>query len=287
MIKRKSWAKAIEADDPFHYDYGRVDTDPEGYDEEERNEWEDDEWERPRKKLGGRLLTTIQIMVCSIALLIAVFLKLFGGPAYEAVREWYLTNLNNSIIAKERLEDIKQTCLRLVPSSESQEAETKNGAFAVSSSEASKAPSIPESNALFTNSLNSGIPVTMTAYLSPPLESGTVTSSFGERGEKSHQGVDIGADLGTPIGAALPGVVEEAGQSPSYGNYIVLDHGNGIRTLYAHCSKLLAKEGDSVACGQEIAEVGSTGDSSGPHLHFELTINEVHYNPEPMLKIQY
>ena len=114
-----------------------------------------------------------------------------------------------------------------------------------------------------------------------------MTSCFGERGGKVHQGVDIGADMGSPVEAALPGTVASAGQSPTYGNYIVLDHGNGIRTLYAHCKKLLAKEGDTVACGQEIAEVGSTGDSTGPHLHFELSINEVHYNPQPMLKMQY
>lgn len=287
MKKRKSWAKEIEADDPFHYDYDREDTESDDYEGYEEDGWEEDGWERPQKKMGGRLLTTIQIMVCSVALLIAVFLKLFGGPAFEAVREWYLTNLNNTIIAQEKLEDIKQTCLRLVPSAAGQDTEGQESSSAPSSSDTEKTPSVPDSNALFTNSLNSSIPVTMTAYLAPPLESGTVTSCFGERGGKVHQGVDIGADMGSPVEAALPGTVAAAGQSPSYGNFIVLDHGNGIRTLYAHCSKLLAKEGDTVSCGQKIAEVGNTGDSTGPHLHFELTINEVHYNPQPMLKIQY
>lgn len=287
MKKRKSWAKEIEADDPFHYDYDREDTESDDYEGYEEDGWEEDGWERPQKKMGGRLLTTIQIMVCSVALLIAVFLKLFGGPAFEAVREWYLTNLNNTIIAQEKLEDIKQTCLRLVPSAAGQDTEGQESSSAPSSSDTEKAPSVPDSNALFTNSLNSSIPVTMTAYLAPPLESGTVTSCFGERGGKVHQGVDIGADMGSPVEAALPGTVAAAGQSPSYGNFIVLDHGNGIRTLYAHCSELLAKEGDMVSCGQKIAEVGNTGDSTGPHLHFELTINEVHYNPQPMLKMQY
>ena len=116
---------------------------------------------------------------------------------------------------------------------------------------------------------------------------GTVTSSFGYRsifGSYSyHSGLDIATSYGTTIKAADGGTVVWSGTGTgsywSYGNYVVIDHGNGVRTLYAHCSSLLVSTGDKVYQGQPIARVGSTGRSTGNHCHFEIQINGTAVNP--------
>ncbi len=104
---------------------------------------------------------------------------------------------------------------------------------------------------------------------------GTLTSTFGSRlspitGQPGfHYGLDIAADEGEKIGAFADGTVRETGES-GYGNYVILDHADGFATLYAHCSSISAKVGDTVKCGDEIAKVGQTGNATGPHLHLEL-----------------
>lgn len=94
-----------------------------------------------------------------------------------------------------------------------------------------------------------------------------------------HGGVDIGAYTGDPIGAFAQGVVEYTGENDDYGLYLQLDHGNGIKSFYAHCSKICVQKGQTVEKGEKIAEVGSTGDSTGPHLHLELKLDGIHLNP--------
>lgn len=98
---------------------------------------------------------------------------------------------------------------------------------------------------------------------------GTVTSGFGNRWGRLHAGVDIAAPTGTPIWAAKAGTVIFAGQQSGYGNVVILSHGGGLTTLYAHQSQLHASEGQQVAQGDTIGAVGNTGRSTGPHLHFE------------------
>lgn len=121
-------------------------------------------------------------------------------------------------------------------------------------------------------------------YASPV--SGWSSSGFGYRlhpieGEvKFHYGTDFAADSGTDIGAFADGTVVTAGVSDSFGNYIVLSHEGGFRTLYAHCGALYVTEGESVSKGQLIALVSSTGLATGPHLHFELTLDSIYLNPE-------
>lgn len=108
---------------------------------------------------------------------------------------------------------------------------------------------------------------------------GIVVSGFGMRWGRMHEGIDITASTGTPIWAAAAGTVIWSGWRGGYGNCVVVDHGNGLATLYAHASALLVAVGQSVSQGETVALVGSTGNSSGPHLHFEVRVNGVAVDP--------
>jgi murein DD-endopeptidase MepM/ murein hydrolase activator NlpD len=103
--------------------------------------------------------------------------------------------------------------------------------------------------------------------------SGPITSPFGMRWGKLHPGIDISAPTGTPIRAAASGRVVSAGRDGGYGNLTVIDHGNGLATAYAHQSRLGVSAGQAVVQGQVIGDVGSTGFSTGPHLHFEVRVD--------------
>jgi len=113
--------------------------------------------------------------------------------------------------------------------------------------------------------------------------SGTITSRFGARSSirsSAHTGLDIAAPTGTAIKAAASGTVTFAGYKGSYGNMLVITHSNGVQTYYAHCHTLSVGNGATVTQGQKIATVGSTGNSTGPHLHLEVRVNGVAYNPQ-------
>ncbi len=123
-----------------------------------------------------------------------------------------------------------------------------------------------------------------------PIVDGWYSSNFGDRidpfsGQQSfHEGVDFPAETGTPIVAAASGKVVAAGYHAQYGKMLEIDHGNGLVSRYAHTSQLLVTEGDLVVRGQRVATVGSTGRSTGPHLHFEVRLNGVPQNPARFLQ---
>jgi murein DD-endopeptidase MepM/ murein hydrolase activator NlpD len=114
---------------------------------------------------------------------------------------------------------------------------------------------------------------------------GPVTSEFGWRvhpitgTQKFHSGVDIGGDYGQPIAAAQGGTVEYAGWISGYGNAVIISHGGGISTLYGHCQSLAVGVGQQVSRGETIAYCGSTGNSTGPHVHFEIRVDDVQVDP--------
>jgi len=122
-----------------------------------------------------------------------------------------------------------------------------------------------------------------------PVNSPYNASSFGYRidpftGQQAmHEGIDFMADTGTPVAAAAGGVVQFAGFHPQYGNMIDIDHGNDLVTRYAHLSKVLVREGDLIQRGRRIAESGTTGRSTGPHLHFEVRFRGAAQNPMKFL----
>jgi len=118
---------------------------------------------------------------------------------------------------------------------------------------------------------------------------GPAGSGFGFRNDPFsgraalHTGLDFPAEIGTPILAAAGGMVVSTEQHPAYGNLVEIDHGNGLLTRYAHASRILVKTGDLVKRGQRVAEVGNSGRSTGPHLHFEVLVEGVPQNPARFL----
>lgn len=115
---------------------------------------------------------------------------------------------------------------------------------------------------------------------------GTISSRYGVSSKirvSTHTGLDIAATTGTPIKVVADGTITLAAYSGSYGYLVKVDHGNGVETWYGHTSKMLVKEGQAVKAGNTIALVGSTGNSTGPHLHFEVRINGEHVNPQKYL----
>jgi len=121
-------------------------------------------------------------------------------------------------------------------------------------------------------------------YLKWPTQGGRVISRFGFRTFRQHLGVDINGNTGSPIFAAKSGTVVFSGWKGDYGQCIIIDHGYGIQTLYAHASKLLVRVGDTVNAGYEIAKVGSSGNATCSHLHFQVMLNGIPKNPERYLQ---
>ena len=114
---------------------------------------------------------------------------------------------------------------------------------------------------------------------------GRITSTFGYRDHPTkgrhavHNGVDIGADSGQSVAAFRSGRIGEVGESSDFGKYLYIEHEHGVRTFYAHCSAVLVRKGQRVEAGEQVARVGSTGQSTGPHLHFEIEMNGVRLDP--------
>ncbi len=131
------------------------------------------------------------------------------------------------------------------------------------------------------------IPQNLNGKMMWPVD-GKVTSGFGPRGKRRHTGLDIPMPLNTPIRAARDGVVARTGDNSTmgfrgYGNFVLVDHGNGVKTLYAHCSSVLVRQGQRIMQGQIIANVGHTGRATCDHVHFEVRINDKPVNPIPYL----
>lgn len=150
-----------------------------------------------------------------------------------------------------------------------------------------------EKNIELQSSLNKEISMALvdkTAYLRGipsilPLDAPFSRTSFGPRKNpitgkpQFHTGLDIGSTMGQEIIASADGVVEKAETFGGYGLCVIIDHGTGYRTLYGHCSRIVVEKGDKVSKGEVIALVGSTGMSTGPHLHYEVIYNGEHLNP--------
>ena len=200
--------------------------------------------------------------------------------AEEVVNQAKLENgdqdLNLSIIEKytQNVEEIQANDIEVAKldiNTKIDEAEQKQKAEEQAKKEQEKLDAMPEIN---------GIKIA-----TKPV-SGTITSRYGVSSrirKSSHTGLDISAKSGTPIKAIASGTVTCAKYSGSYGNLVKIDHGNGVETWYAHTSKMYVKVGQKVEAGKTIAAVGSTGNSTGPHLHLEIRVNGKTVNPQKYL----
>lgn len=190
--------------------------------------------------------------------------------------------LERKRVAVDKLLDARKSLLTNVRGDRQQvEAEAKNlqqrsaalGAKIVAAQQAASAPAAPGAP---TGSVVTG-PASASGFIFPV--GGPITSGFGPRWGRMHEGIDISAGTGTPIAAAAAGTVIIAGWQGGYGNLTVIDHGGGISTAYGHQSAISVSVGQSVGQGQAIGAVGSTGHSTGPHLHFEVRVNGGAVNP--------
>lgn len=149
------------------------------------------------------------------------------------------------------------------------------------------APATPKKETILGNSSMSPVDPKWFANLAWPVR-GKVSSGFGPRGKgaraRMHQGIDIPVPAGTPVQASMAGTVIEARVYNGYGNTVIVDHGNGMQTLYAHCLELAVKEGETVKLGQVIAYAGSTGRSTTSHVHFGVMLSGTFRDPEALLK---
>jgi len=235
----------------------------------------------------NQLFILIQTGICTLFVSVLLVLKSLNPEIYNIIKSWYLENINNSLIISEEIENNSELDAKYVTSKKLEEINKKL------TEENKKQESIKIDNnkknlehiSVYSDMITNGLIL--------PVSSGRVTSKFGMRkdpftGEmRGHSGLDIGADKNDKIFATLSGKVEVAEYESSYGNYIIINHGGNIKTLYAHCSKLLVKEGQEVKQNEVIALVGSTGRSTGCHLHFEVRINGQRQDPEQFLGKRY
>ena len=236
----------------------------------------------------------LQTVTVGIIMLFAAGIRVFGGDIYKTLSEMYHERFDDITTVKE-VYDPKN------PVSENSSEDKEQNEETQTPPQGDADDSLEEYDAEIDGELSGNIydvdSVTavnsnktawnVNSFLWPV--SGVVSSHYGYRvhpisGEYSmHNGLDIAADKGSDILTAYDGIVTSAGYSNSYGYYLIISHNDTIRTLYAHCSKLLAKEGDSVKKGDKIATVGSTGRSTGPHLHFEVRVGGYRIDPEWLL----
>ena len=204
----------------------------------------------PRKIPISLSLTAVQCTACAVILLITLIVRLVGGNLFIALRTLFKEALTDTSVMQTLSDGVGGTTLSVEETAVTQFAEIFSSAKAAL-----------------------------------PIPYGTLSSPFGYRNDPFtnergfHSGVDIAAPQGTDIVTLYAGTVVEASYHDRYGKYMRIKHDNEIETLYAHCSVLHKRVGDSVQAGEVIAEVGNTGYSTGNHLHLELKHAGIYYNP--------
>ena len=228
-----------------------------------------------------------QATICLLALLAVGVIRLVGGDIYRNVRDKYIELFCQTTSVKEVLEE--PPVLTPTPTVITTMATVTPTSVPVMAADGGD--SVDDRLAVKENALLLTATSANQNQMVVPVK-GVVTSPFGYRihpiyGTRLfHNGVDIGADSGTPIVAALSGVVETADYNDSYGYYVILNHGKDFKTVYAHCSAFKVQVGEQIPQGKTIALVGSTGVSTGPHLHFEVRRGEYKVNPAWLVDLE-
>lgn len=233
---------------------------------QERAEQEEMPQKPPRK---WRLsVVGVQSIACGVIVLVALLLRVAGGEAYGTLRQRFQEALTRNEWA---------TAVALLWDGETLE----NEVFAdVKSNDFTEG----ETAQLTASS------VLVTAV--PPLEGGTLTSAFGERlhpidgTAELHRGVDIAAPLGTALVAMYDGEVAEVGENDTLGKFIRMLHDDGLEIVYGHCERVTVQQGDAVTAGDEVARVGSTGVSTGSHVHLSVLVDGEVCDPAALLSLE-
>lgn len=244
----------------------------------------------PKKK--GDYLTRLIIMQCVVCSL--VFLSIFGiskagGSMYTQLKTEYEKIMSKNLSKEEVMDNLKSVgsmvFLPMDNTEETTEQTTTEPETEIAEEHSTPSETQTETAEVKTVSYSAN---TLKKIIMNPVD-GEWTSGFGNRVNPVsgiymlHSGLDIAASTGTKIKAALDGKVTKADCNSANGNYIIMEHKGNVETMYCHCSKLVAKVGENIRQGETIALVGSTGNSTGPHLHFQIEINGNLLNPALVL----
>ncbi len=225
----------------------------------------------------------LQTVTVAVILVTALGVRIFGGEFYNGL----------SIMYHEKFDDITLSQEVLEPKNPVEEGNSQPSEVSKSESESEEGPDNEIEGNLSGNIIDfeglksTSVSSRVNSFLWPVY--GVVSSDYGYRthpisGEYTmHNGIDIASEKGKAISSAFDGVVKTEGYSNSYGYYIIVTHSDNVETLYAHCSKIIKSKGDTVKKGDTIALVGSTGRSTGPHVHFEVRVGGYRINPNWML----
>jgi len=239
------------------------------------------------KKKQDYLIKTLimQFLVCALIFLIFFSAQYFNIPFLQTLKVSFIEELNKTLTKEEAVETFKKI-----------ESITEDYFVLTDYSDDDFTATILGEGG--NDVIIDGTPIENVSYagyklnykIYNPVIGGEVSSEFGERVHPInktlgvHKGIDIALDSGEPIYAIFDGEVVEATFDQWNGNHIKIKHDNNILSVYCHCSKLFVKKGDVIRGGEVIGLVGSTGQSTGPHIHFELRINDISYNPSYALK---
>lgn len=251
------------------------------------------------KKTGRTFfITGFQAGICVLCLSAAVILRLTGGSFYQTARNMAQTALKKNITVADiqsYFKNLQSKFPRMKADSSGTQLpgtnKQKTTGSSVSTAAVTQVPQKnipPPTNMLLPPSYASLGPVKMNIKPVLPV-SGHITSIFGYRVNpvtkklSFHPGIDIAAPKDTPIQSAFSGTVQDAGKNNTYGNYLLINNGNSIQTFYGHCDIVLVKQGDKVTAGEIVAKVGTTGMSTGCHVHFEIRVAGKCVNPQLLI----
>lgn len=243
------------------------------HDETRIQSWVEEKKEKQNERVRPALhlsVVAVQSVACGVLLLLVLLLRVAGGGAYEPLRKQFRHALSRNELMTS-LSDIWKD--RPLEHSTTEDAPVKFDGFT------------NEEPAQLTDS--GGI---LAAHA--PLEKGTLTSAYGRRdhpingAEEFHYGVDIAAPTGTELMAVYDGTVAEVGENDALGHYIRMEHGGGVEVIYGHCQRVEVQQGDAVKAGDVVALVGSTGISTGSHVHVSVLLDGASCDPAMLISLE-
>lgn len=244
----------------------------------------------------------LQIITVVIIMLFAAGIRIFGGGVYNKLSLWYHEKFDDITLTSEVLDpdgksDSTDRNDNVSNSDDAENTVSQDDAAADGTQSDESTEALPEDEVegsvkgyisdYDTAKSSMTVKASNNTFLWPV--SGRITSEYGYRTHpitglySMHGGIDIAAVTGTEIKSAYGGIITDTGYSNSYGYYVTITHNDNLQTLYAHCSEIIASEGEVVGKGETIALVGSTGRSTGSHLHFEIRIGGCRVNPRWLL----